>query len=291
MNWALYALLHSLCRAFFVETNRVYKVDSWHLTFMQALLGLLVMLPLVPFMNWPEDVRFYFAAIIVSLITAVGYMIQLGLAQQKTGRVSGMYMPLEAVAATVIWILVMPAALELHSDNLLLSLGVVIAFALSTFGMIRIRESDVSWATFLIVAPVGITYAVSGIATKIVMPETMIIPTVLSYVLINYVVMTLTLGGALLAKKKATADMLSKHSLKAGLLTGAFSVVGTLSFVASVALAPNPGYTSMMAMLLPFWLLLFHKALRIEDNAQKIPAMMLALGVVILIAVTTWFGS
>lgn len=288
MNWALYALLHSLCRAFFVETNRVYKVDSWHLTFLQALFGFLVMLPLVPFMHWPEDARFYFAAVIVALITAVGYMIQLGLASQKTGRVSGMYMPLEALTATVVWVLVMPAALELHSQNLILSLGVIIAFALSTYGMIRIRESDFSWGTFLIVAPVGVTYAVSGIATKIVMPETMIIPTVLSYVLINFTVMTLTLGCALLAKKKATPDMISLHTLKGGVLTGAFSVVGALSFVASVAMAPNPGYTSMMAMMLPVWLLLFHKALRMEDRAQPVAALLLSLGVIILVVITTW---
>lgn len=291
MNWALYAVLHSLCRAFFVETNRVYKIDSWHLTFMQALFGFMVLTPLVPFMNWPMDVRFYFAAIIVALITAVGYMIQLGLAAQKTGRVTGMYMPLEAVTATVIWILVMPSTLELHTHNLLLSAGVVVAFVMATWGMVKIRHSDVSWGTFLIVAPVGVTYAVSGIATKIVMPETMIIPTVLSYVYVSFAVMTFALGLVLLAKKKASKEMLEIRTLRGGLLTGAFSVIGALSFVASVAMAPNPGYTSMMAMMLPVWLLLFHKAMRVEDSAHKSSAVILTLGVILLIAVTAVFGE
>lgn len=291
MNWALYALLHSLCRAFFVETNRVYKVDSWHLTFMQALFGLLVLVPVIPFMHWPTDPRFYFAALIVSLITAVGYMIQLGLAAQKTGRVSGMYMPLEALTATIVWVLVMPAALEIHTHNLLLSAGVVVAFALASFGMARIRQSDVSWNTFLIVAPVGVTYAVSGIATKIVMPETMIIPTVLTYSFVSFAVMTFVLGTVLLAKKKVSREMLDKRNLRGGILTGAFSVVGSLSFVASVAMAPNPGYTSMMAMMLPVWLMLFHKALGVEDRANKLAASMLALGVVLLIIVTAVFSG
>lgn len=291
MNWALYAVLHSLCRAFFVETNRVYRLDSWHLTFMQALFGFMVLTPLVPFMHWPMDVRFYFAAVIVSLITAVGYMIQLGLAAQKTGRVTGMYMPLEAVTATIIWVLVMPSTLELHTNNLLLSAGVVVAFAMATWGMIKIRQSDVSWSTFLIVAPVGVTYAVSGIATKIVMPETMIIPTVLSYVYVSFAVMTFVLGVVLLAKKKADKAMLEIRALRGGLLTGAFSVVGALSFVSSVAMAPNPGYTSMMAMMLPVWLLLFHKAMRIEDRADKVSAIVLILGVILLIAVTAVFGE
>ena len=291
MNWALYALLHSLCRAFFVETNRVYKVDSWHLTFLQALCGFLLLLPCVPFMHWPADPRFYFAAVIVAMITAVGYMIQLGLAAQKTGRVSGMYMPLEALTATIVWVLVMPAALELHTHNLLLSAGVVLAFALATFGMARIRESDVSWATFLIVAPVGVTYALSGIATKIVMPEVMIITTVLTYSFVCFFTMTLVLGFVLLLKKKASTAMLEKRTLRAGLLTGVFSVVGSLSFVASVAMAPNPGYTSMMAMLLPVWLMLFHKAMRVEDRAQPMAASMLVAGAVILIGVTAFFSS
>ena len=290
MNWALYALLHSLCRAFFVETNRVYKIDSWHLTFMQALFGFLVLVPLLPFMNWPADPRFYFAAVIVALITAVGYMIQLGLAAQKTGRVSGMYMPLEALTATIIWVLVMPATLELHSDNLLLSAGVITAFALATFGMARIRNSDISWATFLIVAPVGVTYAISGIATKMAMPETLVIQNVLTYSFVSFAVMTFVLGIVLLAKKKASRAMLEARSLKAGLLTGAFSVVGSLSFVASVAMAPNPGYTSMMAMMLPVWLMIFHRALGIEDRANKLAALMLIAGTALLIAVTTIFS-
>ncbi len=290
MNWALYALLHSLCRAFFVETNRVYKVDSWHLTFMQALFGCLVLIPVIPFMHWPSDPRFYFAAVIVALITAVGYMIQLGLAAQKTGRVSGMYMPLEALTATIIWILVMPATLELHTHNLMLSIGVVVAFVLATLGMARIRQSDITWATFLIVAPVGVTYAVSGIATKIVMPEVMVIQTVLTYCFVNFAIMTFVLGIVLLAKKKASRTMLEARSLRAGLLTGVFSVVGSLSFVASVAMAPNPGYTSMMAMMLPVWLMLFHKALGVEDRANKIAAFMLTAGTILLIAVTAIFS-
>lgn len=286
MNWALYALLHSLCRAFFVETNRVYKLDSWHLTFMQALFGFVVLLPFVPFMHWPTDPRFYFAGVVVALITAVGYMIQLGLAAQKTGRVSGMYMPLEAVTATVVWILVMPAALEIHAHNIMLSVGVLVALALTTFGMCRIRESDVSWQTFLVVAPVGVTYAVSGIATKIVMPETAIIPVALTYCFVGFTTMALVLGVVLWAKKKAAPVMLSKPALKAGLLTGAFSVVGSFCFVASVAMAPNPGYVSIMAMLLPVWLMLFHKAMGLADNAAKIPAILLIAGVVVLLFVT-----
>lgn len=290
MNWALYAVLHSLCRAFFVETNRVYKVDSWHLTFLQALFGLLVLIPFTPLMHWPADPRFYFAAVIVALITAVGYMIQLGLAAQKSGRVSGMYMPLEALSAAIIWILVMPVALQLHTQNLLLSAGVAAAFALATYGMARIRKSDISASTFLIVAPVGVTYALSGIATKIVMPPVMIIPTVLTYSFVCFVVMTLALGTVLLLKKKASRAMLERRTLHAGMLTGAFSVVGSLSFVASVALAPNPGYTSMIAMMLPVWLLLFHKALGIEDQASRIAAAMISAGVIILIAVTAVFS-
>ncbi len=287
MNWALYALIHSLCRAFFVETNRVYKIDSWQLTFMQALFGLVVLLPFIPLMNWPDDPRFYFAAVVVALITAVGYMIQLGLVAQKTGRVSGMYMPLEALTATVVWVLVMPAALELHTQNIMLSLGVALALALSTFGMARIRQGDVSWATFLVVAPVGVTYAVSGIATKIVMPETAIMPTVLTYGFVGFATMTLALGAVLLAKKKMSRDMVSKHALRGGLLTGAFSVVGSLCFIASVAMAPNPGYVSIVAMLLPVWLLLFHKAMRVDDSASKTAAAALIAGVVILLTTTT----
>lgn len=289
MNWAVYAILHSICRAFFVETNRVYKVDSWHLTFLQALFGLVVLLPFTPLMYWPADHRFYFAAVIVALITAVGYMIQLALAAQKTGRVSGMYMPLEALTATLVWVLIMPAMLYIYTQNVMLSGGLVVALVLSIWGMSRIRQSDISWSTFIIVAPVGITYAISGIATKIVMPEIMLVPALLTYAFVGFAVMTFALGLALLLKKKASRAMLSTRTLQAGALTGTFSLIGSLSFIASVTLAPNPGYTSIVAMMLPVWLLLFHKIMRVEDTASRAAACMITLGTVILLFATAAF--
>ncbi len=290
MIWALYALIHSISRAFFVETNRVYRANPWHITFWQALCGLIVLLPAVPFMHWPENGHFYFAAIVVAGIMAFGYMIQLGLAAQKTGRVSAIHMALEALCAAVLWVLIHPESFATYQEQPVITLAIVLALTLMIVGMLKIRPSDISWATFAVVAPVGMTYAIAGVTTKIVIPATQVVPTILTYVFVSFAVMTAALGAGLLLKRKADAAMRALPTLKAGFLTGLFSAAAYTTFVCSVVLSPNPGYTSALAMLLPVWLFLFHRAFGVEDRANPLAALALVAGAVMLVGLSGFFS-
>ncbi len=287
MLWAFYGLIHSLARAAFTETGRVFGVDAWHLTFWHAFFAVVILVPLMPFMAWPADGHFYFAAAIVALMTTVGTVMHLSLSAQKSGRVSSIYMPLEAIAACLIWILIVPDVFQAHVDDLWMSAVVVLALLLSTAALLRIRPSDINWTTFSVVAPVGVTYAVAGVVTKIVMPEENVLPVALSYVLVSYVVMACAMGVVLLLKKKAGPDLMKTDLIRAGLLTGVFSGMAYATFVSSVALAPNPGYTSAMAMLLPVWLVVLHKITGVKDQANPLAALLIAFSLFVLVMVVS----
>ena len=288
MLWALYGLLHSLFRAAFAETGRIFKADRWHLMFLQALFGLLFILPFVPFMSWPEGGGFYLAAVAVSLILTVGQLVQLTLAAQKGGRVSSLYMLLEAGAAGVIWVAIMPGALGAYVQAPAMTAGIVLGYILAAAGVLRIRPQDANWGTLAIVAPVGATFAVAGVATKLVMPQVEIVPAALTFVLINYGIVALVMGSALAVKKKFGAGLVSGPLLKAGALTGAFSAAGYFSFVAAVSFSPNPGYVGVLAMMVPVWLMLCHKFVTREGDAARIfPALLLVAGIATLLAAAT----
>jgi hypothetical protein len=287
MLWALYGLLHSLLRAAFAETNRAYKIDGRQLAFGQALAGLLFLVPFIPLMTWPSDPHFYRAAVGVALIFSLGNLLHLNLSAQKAGRVSSIYMPLEALAATLIWIAVTPALIYEHQNNMLMTISVVVAFFLSTIGLVKIRPQDINLRAFLLVAPLGLTYAVAGTVTKTVMSSSSVFPDALAYALISFSVMTVVTGLGIFIQGAGFPDMRSGPVIKASLLTGLVSACAYTAFVVSVALAPNPGYTSMLAMLLPVWLLVWHGIIRVKDRASGMAAMLIVIGSCLLM-VAAW---
>jgi hypothetical protein len=290
MLWVIYALVHSFFRAAFTETNRLFRQDAWLMTFWQSVVASVIMVPLIPLMNWPLEGRVYFAAFVVAMIMTVGVLIQLNLAAQKKGRVSSIYMPLEAVAAFLIWVSITTEAYTLLSHDMIMTGMVIAAFIVATMGAARIRPQDFSLATFSVVAPVGITYAVAGVVTKMVVPTADLLPSVLTYVFFNFVLMSVVIGVIVLCRGEATPKLFDHKLLKAGTLAGAFTVVSHVTFVAAIVLSPNPGYVSLIAMLLPVWLLFLHRAARVEDHARSGAALMLVFGVALLV-LASWIPT
>jgi hypothetical protein len=282
MIWIVYALLHSLFRAMFVETGRFFPMDGWVKTFWQAGFGLVLLLPFIPMMAWPDEPMFYIAAGLVSLTMTVGTLIQLNLTLLQSGRVTGIYMPLEAAAAFLIWLAVNPSSAAEMADNPLQIVAVVLAFAIAVTALLIVRPNDVGWRAFALVAPVGISFAVAGVVTKLTLPASDIMPLTLTFVFVNYMVMTAAMGLTLLIKKKATPDIFKTQTLKGGLITGLFSTSSYATFIAGVALAPNPGYTSFMAMLLPVWMIGLHKLFRVKEQASAVAAFLLIISAAIL---------
>lgn len=287
MIWAIYALFYSLFRAAFAETNRIFRVDSMQLLYLQSLVALVLMLPLAFFMNWPEDPRFYIAAGLVSLVVTSGMLQHLNLAEQKMGRVSGVYLPFEAFAAGVLWVAIgPPELLQAYTAHPLVLGAMVLAFVLCTASILTIRDVDISWQSFAMVAPVGCTLAIAAVVTKMVLPHQMVMPQVLTFVFINYVMMTIFVGLYLLAKGRITGALFRPQMVKAGGYAGVFALLGYLSYVTALAYAPNPGFVSMMAMMVPVWLMAYHKTAAVKDSSSVISGLMLGFGILILLYIS-----
>lgn len=282
MIWAVYGMLHGALRAALTETSRFDGDDLRVRALRQSVFSLIFLAPFSFLMKWPGDERFYLAAVGVAVIFSVGTLIQQGMAAQKLGRVSGLYIPLEAVAAFILWLLVSPTALRHYGGDPVMSAGVAVAFTLGAFCLLRIRPQDMGWRIFLVVLPTGLTYAVAGVVTKIVMPVQDIVFYALSFAVINFAVMALIMGvAAFFAKERRFVP--DGKTIKATALSGFFQALAYVVFVAGVASAPNPAYISMLAMLLPVWLLIGHRVMRAEDNAKPVPAAGLVVAALVLL--------
>jgi hypothetical protein len=284
MIWAALGLLHSLFRAMSAETNRIYRADTWHLGFWNAVIAVVIIAPFLPLMNWPNRSEFYVVAILVALILSVGQVIQLNLIAQKRGRIFSMSIPIEAFAAFSIWVFLMPSIMHYYMDNLLMTGMVVASMAVLTIAMFAMRRVDLTRETFFVVLPLGVTYAVAGIATKMIVPQAYLLPATISFLFINYAVMMVVVGAFAAAKGKMTKEMFLPKTIKAGLFTGIFSALAYMSFIMAVVHAMNPAYVSILAAMVPVWLMVYHKMRGAPDAGKPVYALFIVAAVLVMTA-------
>lgn len=288
MLWTAYAVAHSLFRAIFAEINRLYRIDAWQLTFVHAVCALVFLLPFTPLMRWPADPSFYMAAGMVALIITIGVVIQLSLSSAQSGRISAIAVPFEALGAFAIWLALEPAALDRYAQDPLRLVGVGAAFLIAIFGLVMLRRHDISGRTLMIVAPLALTYAVAGVVTKVIVPAGtgILLPALLAFVMINYIMMAVVMGGVLVVKRRIDDTIRARATWQAGLLTGMLGLMGYATFVVAVVMAPNPGYVSLTAVLVPVWLFIYHHAKHREDHSSAAAALLIIISVMILVLST-----
>lgn len=305
MLWFYFALIHSFFRAAYSETSHIYKTDPWHLVLWQAIFAVIFLAVLIPFMAWPDHTGFYFAAMSVGLLFAGGLLFQLNLSAMHLGRVLGIYVPLEAFAAFVIWSVISPESWALISEHVFWVVGILAAFLVGTAGLYKIRDNDINLKTLAYVVPIGLSFAVAGIVTKLVLPvpgqivgsnsyvilsDWGILPYALTYVFFTYLVTIPVLATVLAIKKKLGPEFRTMVNMQAGIMTGVFSAIAYIAFVSSVVLVVNPGMTSFITILLPVWLYVFHRIDKRTDDAGFASAGMIVLAVAGLAALTAFFG-
>ena len=161
--------------------------------------------------------------------------------------------------------------------------AVAMAFQIAVAALLIIRPNDINLRTIMLVAPMGFNFAVAAVVIKLALPVSNLIPSVLTFALINFTVMAGVMALALGAKKKIMLAIHSRQLINGGLVAGLFAAASYVTFAAGVVLAANPGYVSFMAMLLPVWILVLHRVSKTEDKASPVAAFLLVISTAILI--------
>jgi len=284
MVWVILGILYSLFRAAFAESSRLFQVDSNQLNFWHAVFGLVFLSPFIPFIEWGLPVSFYGSAIIVSLVVASGALMQLLMSEQRAARVSGMHVPLEAMMAFCIWGFLMPGVGEELLHNYKSTILTALAFAAMTFGLMRIRTNDFGWRSFMIIIPGALSFGATGVLIKLIITEELLPDAVFVFVFVNYAVLLLVMAGVLLVRQGFKGNIINKKLLQAGAMAGIFSASAYICFIYSVIYTTNPSYTIVLAMLVPVWLLIYHRISNIEDKSLQKPAAIVVAGVMLFIA-------
>lgn len=266
------AVLSSLGLAAGLQLNKTFGLPGSELNATRATFTVLMLLPCALFLPWPSEPWFYVGGIISGFASFVGMRITFRLSAQHNGRVASLYLPVKMFAAFIIWFAISEQARAHVHTNPLTTLGIIGCLVLAAAALALIRKNDVSWNSFLAVAPLGVMYAATDIISRMGL-EGALWERIFLYVwLLNFTMVLLNAVALARSDKKerrrfiklCRGKKLGQAALIMAFIYGSTWVVG----IGSITLAPNPAYVGVFQMLVPVWLLVYNRLVGETDTAS-----------------------
>jgi len=291
MTWAFLALLAGITNCVQIEINRHYKHNGFEINSYRALISVLLLLPFIPFMEWPSDPRYYMATLLCAAISVVGMMVQYNLAAAKNGRVANLHQPITIFLTFFLWLIFDRQQLYFLLDHPLNFAGILFSFALLFISIQFLRKNDSGWRALMAIMPVGVLYAFLGIITKLVLDQgaaesTQLLPISLGFVLLSNALMAMISFPAVISKKKRAQHPFNKKILKPALYISVFHTISWILINLATILTPNAAYPFAVTALSPLWFMLYYKMKGVKDDASPVAGGLMFAAAVILVLVS-----
>ena len=277
--WFVLAIVGSLFGAFFLEVNRHFKQDGARLNMWRALLQLLIFSPLLVFCPWPTDLVFYLVGIVGGGVIALTDAYVWNVAAHHNGRVASMAGPVRTLTPFLLWFAVMPSSFTaLWARPLDFALA-IIGMGMMVWGGFHLRQNKIAWDAFRPMLLIGVFDGGMFVLRRLAVDVSDIFTQMMQLFFLHYaavfILTALFLGG----RYGREGFALSGDVCRAAALIGVSVLVSAQLLNVSVALAPNPGYPPAVYLLVPIWLMLYHKWRGVPDNASPYAASVVVLGV------------
>lgn len=283
MLWLATALAHSVVTAHNADINRRYRQDGYRLNTLRSLLASLLWLPFLLISPWPDSPFFYAVAIFSGVSMSVTFTIGSNLAAKHNGRVAILHVPLAGVLVFLAWLIISAPARAHFVAEPGDAVVAVLAVIIMVFSLAHMRRHDVSWQIFLHILPKVFLAATATILTRLALPADELYDRLPIFLFLSF--FTCTACGALIYPWRPQADkpFFTRNLVKASSLSAIGGSINHMLFVIAVAYAPNPAYVNLIALLTPVWLMMYHKAKGIPDNANPFAGFILILGAAALV--------
>lgn len=288
MLWAVFALFAGWMNCIQSELNRHFKIDGFRLNTFRALISALIMIPLIPFMEWPAIPEYYLVVILEAAISVVGMMVQYNLAAKHNGRVSNLHQPISIMLTFSFWILIDEAQRQFLLDHPV-KLGLIaLAFIIFVTSLQFIRRNDLGVQILLAVIPVAVLYSLMTVISKIALQQgETLFQIAINFVFLTNIAMFLISFPVFLSQRmKDKAIKIDKPLLKASLFVGASHTISWVFFAMTIILTPNPAYPGFITGLAPVWFMIYYKMRKERDDASPIAGLCLSAAALIMLYVT-----
>lgn len=280
--WLVLALASSLLTAQNVEANRRAKQDGFRMNFWRMTMAAGFWFPLSMLEKWPTDWLFYGAAMFGGVAMIIGFTIQNDLATKHNGRVAILHGPMKAVLVFLLWACVDQTAREHLLANPLVTLGVVGCLATMVLAMAQFRKNDVSWSSFRAVLPIVAVYGMGDILARLA-----IAPGLLQEQLVVFLFVVATTSAVVSMliwpwRPNPQVPFLDKKLIQHSFRAALGSMANQVCFFIALVIGPSPAYVSMVCLLAPVWLLVYHRMAGIKDDANPIAGTLMVFAAIVL---------
>ncbi|MDD9912875.1 MAG: hypothetical protein OXR68_04605 [Alphaproteobacteria bacterium] len=276
MTWIIAALCSAFFQCLLSETNRRYKISGAELNCARVFVGTLALLPIVVWLPWPTNPYFYLIAFISGAIGGLGMRYFFRISAQYNGRVANLYKPLRIFLMFSIWFCIDQSFRHNFLQDPWVMMGILGCMAIAISSVLIMRKNSIGWEAFLASVPVSIMFTISDVTVKLVIPWDMLVENIFVYVFISFFI-TACLETVNLTQQGKLKLVFLPSTLKAALVVGPLSLAVLFFAVMGFVLAPNPAYASMITLLVPVFLLVYHRIANIPDDASPLAGTVLAL--------------
>ncbi|MFZ2620741.1 MAG: hypothetical protein WAX89_07710 [Alphaproteobacteria bacterium] len=285
MWWVASALCSAAAQGGLSELNRYYKVPGVLLNFWRCLFSFLLLLPVVLYVPWPNSGWFYGVAIASGLVgMAVGIFFDI--ASKYNGRAANLYKPLRIFVMFFLWLAIDTAyrhALFSHPWQLV---AIVALLAIGALAVLAMSKNALGWDAFIMSIPVSLLFAVGDTAAKLVIDVQWLFQHIALYMFFSFGTTVVLEGLRLWHSPMAWAEWKNPQVLKVSSLAAALNTLAFGFGLGGYVLAPNPAYSSAITLVVPSFLMLYHRIIGVKDDASPMAGLVLVLAALGLVLVT-----
>ena len=281
--WFILAIVGSLFGAFFMEVNRHFKQDGIKLNMWRTLFQSVMFMTVVFFFPWPDNFVFYLIGIVGGLVIAFADCYVWHLAANHNGRVASMSGPIRALVPFLAWFLIVPSSFWALWARPVEFVLVMAGMAMVLWGGFHIRKNKVGWDTFKPLMLVGTLNGLMLVARKLSVEVSDVFIQMMQIFFLHYFVAFVSLALFVGCREGRAGLTLTRDMTKAAFLIGVSVLLSAQFLNVSVALAPNAGYPPAIFLLIPIWLMLYHKIIGVKDTASPYAAAIVVIGVMLML--------
>lgn len=282
--WWVYALITSCFAAIYYTINQYAMLPGHTLVFWRGVIPLVVLSPLLFFLEWPTNEVFYVASISTSLIVSyTDARVLQGVAMYGSG-VSLRMKPFSVWLIFILWFLTH----DTHRDDLLADplrfFAIIITLGVGVYAASNLRECKVTKRAFLFFLPVILSSAIVDILNKTAMDHSGFLSGVILYAWIQALIISvITFAHHHFNHALNIRDMFYKKTVLIGIFLGMCVVIMNVSKNMAMSYTENPAYVTSIVFIAPFWVSLFYKVINFHEEADVKSGLLLVLSSIFLV--------
>jgi hypothetical protein len=282
MIWGLFALIAGLTYCAQTEINRTYKVKGFTLNTFRSLFAALFMIPIIPFMEWPDFPEYYLVVVLEASIGVVCMMAQYNIAAKKNGRVACLHQPIALLLTFVFWLILEEGQRQTLLQNPINTAGIAASFLIFIFSIQYVRKNNTGWSALLAVIPIAVLYSIMTVVSKMALESgDSLLEISLNFVfLCNVVMFIISLPVYYVQNKKNLIP--EKIIISAGSIAF-FHTISWVFVCIAIILTPNPAYVLLLTSLTPVWFMVYYKFRGIPDDASPWAGLFITLSAIMML--------